>query len=214
MNHHHSTLLGRKKVNRAQKIVVGSWGVAALTLALAGPAHADASKPGTHIKTIAGLASSLESAGVVLYGKGGATSAVMGDSIASSNGQLVYHVPITNSKNLVKHAGSTLVMFNTTTGKQVELRNPLINLSAGTVRAAVGAGPVTTVFTITNAKTLKPVVKKDASTGTSTTMYEGAELSWAPGIAAAVVNGLGLPAGSLVDGSQFATATVTIPSAS
>ena len=214
MNHHHSTLLGRKKVTRAQKIVVGSWGVAALTLALAGPAHADASKPGTHIKTIAGLASSLESAGVVLYGKGGATSAVMGDSIASPNGQIVYHIPITNSKNLVKHAGSTLVMFNTTTGKQVELRNPVINLSAGTVRAAVGAGPVKTVFIITNAKTLKPVMKKDASTGTSTAMYDGAELSWAPGIASTVVDGLGLPVGSLVDGSQFATATVTVPLAS
>ena len=201
-------------MNRSRRIAVGSLGIAALTLALAGPAHADANKPGTHIKTIAGLASSLESAGVVLYGKGGATSAVMGDSIASPNGQLVYHVPITNSKSPVKHVGSTLVMFNTTTGKQVELRNPVINLSAGTVRAAVGTGPVKTVFIITNAKTLKPVVKKDASTGTSTTMYDGAQLSWAPGITAAVVDGLGLPVGSLVDGSRFATATVTLPSAS
>jgi len=211
MIHHHSALLGRKKVNRAKKIVVGSLGFAALTLALAGPAHADASKPGTHIKTVAGLASSLESAGVVLYGKGGATSAVMGDSIASQNSQVVFHIPITNSKSTVKHVGSTLVLFNTTTNKQVELRNPTINLSAGTVRAAVGAGPVTTVFMITNAKTLKPVVKKDASTGTSTTMYDGAELSLAPGIAGALVDGLGLPLGSLVAGSQFATATVPIP---
>ena len=201
-------------MNRATSIVVGTFGVATLTLALAGPAHADATKPGTHIKTIAGLASSLEAAGVVLYGKGGATSAVMGDSVASPNAAVVYHIPITNSKTTVKHAGSTLVMFNTTTNKQVELRNPVINLSAGTVRAAVGAGPVTTVLTITNAKKLKPVVKKDASTGTSTTMYEGAELSLAPGIAAALVDGLGLPVGSLMDGSKFATATVTLPSAS
>lgn len=201
-------------MNRVTSTVIGTFGVAALTLALAGPVHADATKPGTHIKTIAGLASSLEAAGVVLYGKGGATSAVMGDSVASADGQVVYHIPITNSKSTVKHAGSTLVMFNMTTNKQVEIRNPVINLSAGTVRAAVGAGPVTTVFTITNAKTLKPVVKKDASTGTSTTMYDGAELSWAPGVAAAVVDGLGLPVGSLMDGSKFATATVTLPSAS
>jgi len=123
-------------------------------------------------------------------------------------------VPITSSKKTVKHVGSTLVMFNTTTNKQVEIRNPTADLSAGTVRAAVGAGPVTTVFMITNAKTLKPAVKKDASTGTSTTMYEGAELSLAPGFAGALVDALGLPAGSLVDGSKFATATVTIPSTS
>ena len=45
-------------------------------------------------------------------------------------------------------------------------------------------------------------------------MYEGAELSLAPGIAAALVDGLGLPVGSLMDGSKFATATVTLPSAS
>lgn len=201
-------------MNRAQRIVVGSWGVAALTLVLAGPAHADASNSGTHIKTIAGLASSLESSGVVLYGKGGATSAVMGDSVASPNGQVVFHVPITSSKNTVKHVGSTLVLFNTTTNQQVELRNPVVDLGSGIVRAAVGAGPVTTVFTITNAKTLKPVAKKDAATGIRTTMYDGAELSLAPGIAAAVVDGLGLPVGALVDGSRFATATVTLPSAS
>ena len=201
-------------MNYSKKIVVGSLGVAALTLALAGPAHADASKPGTHIKTIAGLASTLEAAGVVLYGKGGATSAVMGDSVAAQNGQVVFHVPITSSKNTVKHVGSTLVLFNTTTNKQVELRNPVVDLSSGTVRAAVGVGPVTTVFTITNAKTLKPVVKKDASTGIRTSMYDGVELSLAPGIAAAVVDGLGLPVGSLADGSKFATATVTLQLAS
>jgi hypothetical protein len=201
-------------LNRSKKVVVGSIGVAALTLALAGPAHADANKPGTHIKTVAGLTSSLESAGVVLYGKGGATSAVMGDSVASPNGQVVFHVPITSAKNTVKHVGSTLVLFNTTTNKQVELRNPVIDLSSGTVRAAVGTGPVTTVFTITNAKTLKPVAKKDPSSGIRTTMYDGVELSLAPGIAAAVVDGLGLPAGALVDGSRFATATVTLSAGS
>ena len=201
-------------MNRAGGIFVGFLGVAALTLALAGPAYADASKPGTHIKTIAGLVSSLESAGVVLYGKGGATSAVMGDSVASPNGQVVFHVPITSAKKTVKHVGSTLVLFNTTTNKQVELRNPAVDLKSGTVRAAVGTGPVTTVFTITNAKSLKPVVKKDASTGIRTSMYDGVELSLAPGIAAAVVDGLGLPAGSLAEGSPFATATVTLPVAS
>lgn len=204
-------------MNRVSNVVAGSIAVAALTLVIASPAAADTAKPGqrmTHIKTIAGLTSTFESAGVVLYSKGGATSAAIGDSLASPQGQVVFHVPIINSKNTVKHAGSTLVLFNTTTNKQVELRNPAVDLKSGTVRAAVGTGPVTTVFTITNAKSLKPVVKKDASTGIRTSMYDGVELSLAPGIAAAVVDGLGLPAGSLAEGSPFATATVTLPVAS
>ena len=204
-------------MNRLTSVAMGSVAVAAMAIATAVPASADAGKPGqsmTHIKTVAGLTAELESAGVVLYTKGGATSAAIGDSLASPQGQVVFHVPITSSKNTVKHVGSTLVLFNTTTNKQVELRNPVIDLRSGSVRAGVGAGPTIPVFTITNAKALKPATKTDSSTGIRTIAYTGAQLSFAPGIAGAVVDGLGLPAGSLADGAPFATADVTLQSAS
>lgn len=204
-------------MNRVGKVVAGSVAVAALTLVMASPAAADTAKPGqsmTHIKTIAGLASTLESAGVVLYTKGGATSAAIGDSLASPEAQVVFHVPITSSKNTVKHAGSTLALFNTINNSQVELRNPVIDLRSGSVRAAIGSGPVATIFTITNAKSLKPVVKTDSATGVRTTTYTGAQLSFALGIAGAVSDSLGLPAGSLADAAPFATADITLQSAS
>jgi hypothetical protein len=190
--------------------------VGAAVLTSAAPAFADSAKPDqsmTHIKTVQGIAPLLESAGVVLYTKGGATSAVIGDSIAAPAGQVVFHVPITSAKGTVKHAGSNLVLFNTTSDQQVELRNPVIDLKAGVVRAAVGAGPVATVFTITNAKALKPKVTKDPATGLQTTAYTGARLALAPGIAGVIVGALGLPAGSLAEGAQFATADVTLQSA-
>ena len=44
-------------------------------------ANADTAKPGasmTHMKTAAGVTSTLEAAGVILYVQGGATSAVIG----------------------------------------------------------------------------------------------------------------------------------------
>ena len=48
-------------------------------------AFADTAKPGasmTHMKTAAGVASTLEAAGVILYVQGGATSAVIGYVLA------------------------------------------------------------------------------------------------------------------------------------
>ncbi|MGI9199403.1 MAG: hypothetical protein ACR2I9_06855, partial [Candidatus Nanopelagicaceae bacterium] len=47
------------------------------------PAVADAAKPGqsmTHIKTVSGITSTLEGAGVIMYVQGGATAAIIGDS--------------------------------------------------------------------------------------------------------------------------------------
>ena len=73
----------------------------------------------THIKTVAGLASTLESAGVVLLSRGGATSAAIRDSLASPKDQVVFHVPITNSKSLkpaVKTDSATGVRTTTYTG--------------------------------------------------------------------------------------------------
>ena len=58
-------------------------------------ANADAAKPGqsmTHMKTAAGVLSTLEAAGVVVYVQGGATSSIIGDSISSANGQIVFRI--------------------------------------------------------------------------------------------------------------------------
>ena len=181
---------------------------ALLTTALAaGPAWADSGSGTsmTHIKTAPGLASTLEAAGVVLYTRGGATSALMGTSIAAPDGQVVFHVPVTGTSPTVKHHGSTLVLFNTNGDRQVELLNPVIDLRTGVVRATVGTGGATTaVFRIPNAKKLKPV------TADGVTTIKGARLTLAPGVGGVVESGLGLPSGSLPDGTLFATADVTL----
>lgn len=181
---------------------------AALALVLAtGPALADSGsgQSMTALKTAPGLASTLEAAGVVLYARGGATSGVMGDSIAVPDGQVVFHIPVTGTTPNVKHQGSTMVLFNTNGDRQVELRNPVIDLRAGVVKASVGdADRAITVMRIPNAKKLKPTVKDGVTT------ISGARLVLAPGVGAVVESGLGLPAGSLPDGSLFATADVTL----
>ncbi len=191
----------------------------ALTLVslAATPANADAAKPGTsmtHIKTTAGLASSLEGAGVVLYTQGGATSAVIGESLAAANSQVVFHVPVTGTKSGVQHLGSVLVVYNTSNNQQVQLQNPVINLTQGVVTATVpqAGGQSIPVFTISNAAALKPVVKTDRKARIRTTTYAGAQLVIAPGVGAVLNSTLGLPAGTIADGSSFATAEVTLNS--
>ena len=186
-----------------------------LALAAAAPASADAAKPGqsmTHMKTAPGLASTLESAGVVLYVQGGATAAVIGDSISAPNGQGVFHIPVTGTKGGVRDAGRNLVFFNTSNNQQVQLRNPVIDLRKGQVIATIpqGSGTPTPVLTITNAKSLKPKATTDRSTGIRSTTYTGAQLAIAPGIGAALESLLGLPAGSLPDGTSFGSADVTL----
>ena len=179
------------------------------------PANADAAKPGqsmTHMKTLQGISATLENAGVILYVQGGATSAVMGESIGSSDGQVVFHIPITGTKTGVEHTGSNIVFYNTANNKQVQLRNPLIDLKNGVINAVIpqSTGQSTAVLSITNASELKAKVTNDRKTKLRTTAYAGAKLSLAPGIAAAVVSLLGLPEGSLPDGLAFATADVTL----
>lgn len=193
-------------MRRYAMITAGLAAGLALTLAT-GPAQADSGsgQSMTHIKTAPGLASTLEGAGVVLYTRGGATSAVMGDSIAAPNGQVVFHVPVTGSSPTVRHQGSTLVFFNTNGDRQVELRNPVIDLRTGAVKAAVGdSARAVTVMRIPNAQKLKPVVVDGV------TNIKGARLVLAPGVGAVVEAGLGLPAGSLPDGTTFGTADVTL----
>jgi hypothetical protein len=197
------------------KIISGALAVALLTTTGVGYAVADTSKPGTsmtHMKTGAGLSALLESAGVVLYVQGGATSAVMGDSIASANGQVVFHIPVTSTKSGVQHVGSNIVFFNTANDKQVQLRNPVIDLAKGQITAVIPQASMDAmpILTITNASALKAKVTNDRKGGTRTTAYEGATLSLAPGIAAALVSLLGLPEGALPDGAGFGSANVTL----
>jgi len=80
-------------------------------------AHADTAKPGqsmTHMKTAAGLASTLEAAGVILYVQGGATSAVIGENLSAATSQVVFHIPVTANKAGVQHVGSNIIIQQTT----------------------------------------------------------------------------------------------------
>lgn len=183
--------------------------------AMPSSAHADAAKPGqsmTHMKTEKGIASTLEAAGVVLYVQGGATSAIMGDSISSADAQVVFHIPVTGTKTGVEHTGSNIAIFNTSNNSQIIIKNPLIDLKNSVVNAVipqVGSAPIA-LFTITNAKDLKAKVTNDRKAKLRTTLYEGVKLSLAPGVAATLVSGLGLPVGSLPDGLAFASASVSL----
>lgn len=181
------------------------------------PASADV-QPGqsiTHMKTAQGLAATLESAGVVLYVQGGATAGVIGESIAAADSQVVFHVPITGTKNGVQHVGSNLVFFNTANNLQVQLRNPVINLSKGVVTATIpqASNATITVLEITNAAELKAKVTVERRTLIRSTAYVGAALKLAPGVAATLGNLLGLPANALTDGASFGSADVTLKKA-
>lgn len=204
----------RTLARSASAVLIGGALIATATA----PAWADAAKPGqsmTHMKTVTGLAPTLEASGVILYSQGGATSAVMGESLAAADGQVVFHVPVTGTKRGVQHAGSSLVLLNSGNNRQVQLRNPVIDLARGVVTATVPQGSPTpiTVFTITNAGSLKPKVTTDRKTGLRTTAYTGAALSIAPGVGPVLDSLLGLQAGSLPDGTAFATADVTLNTA-
>ena len=198
-----------------KRLIASAIAVTVLTSLGMGQAVADSAKPGqsmTHIKTVAGLTSLLEGAGVVMYVQGGATAAVIGDSLNAANSQMVFHVPVTSTKSGVAHVGSNIVFHNTANDKQVVLRNPLIDLAAGTISTVIpqaGTDVMTTLST-TNGGALKAKVTNDRKAKQRTTAYQGAALSLAPGIAAALVSLLGLPEGALPDGAAFATADVTL----
>jgi hypothetical protein len=198
-----------------KRLIASAIAVTVLTSLGMGQAVADSAKPGqsmTHIKTVAGLTSLLEGAGVVMFVQGGATAAVIGDSLNAANSQMVFHVPVTSTKSGVAHVGSNIVFHNTANDKQVVLRNPLIDLAAGTISTVIpqaGTEAMTTL-SITNGGALKAKVTNDRKAKQRTTAYQGAALSLAPGIAAALVSLLGLPEGALPDGAAFATADVTL----
>ena len=200
-----------------RKILVSIASVISLVMS-SNIAFADTAKPGqsmTHMKTLAGISAVLEGQGILLYVQGGATSAVIGESIGSADGQVVFHIPITRTKSGVEHTGSNIVFFNSANNKKVELKNPLIDLGKGTVSAVIpqGSGEVTVALQITNASMLKPVVTNDRKALLKTTAYKGAALSLAPGIGAALSSLLGLPVGSIPENLAFATADVTLYSA-
>lgn len=181
-------------------------------------ASADAAKPGqsmTHMKTAPGVASTLEAAGVVLYVQGGATAAVIGESLGAATSQVVFHIPITANKAGVQHVGSNIIFYNTANNQFLTLRNPVIDLARGVVSATVPqAGDVKVdILTITNAASAKPKITTDNKTKLRTTAYTGTTLVLAPGVAATIASVLGLPAGSLPDGLAFGTADVSLYSA-
>jgi len=179
------------------------------------PATADSANPGqsmTHIKTVPGLTSYLEGAGVIMYVQGGATAAVIGDSLDAANSQVVFHVPVTSTKAGVAHVGSNIVFYNTANNKQVVLKNPSIDLTAGTISAVIpqAGTDVMVALNITNGADIKAKVTNDRKAKLRSTTYQGAALSLAPGIAGALVSLLGLPTGALTDKAAFATADVTL----
>ena len=197
-----------------RKVLVSLMSVVALVVTPS-IAYADAAKPGqsmTHMKTAAGVASTLEAAGVILYVQGGATSALIGESLGAATSQVVFHIPVTANKAGVQHVGSNIIFFNTANNQYLTLRNPVIDLAKGVVTATVPqAGDAKIdILTITNASTAKPKITDDKKAKLRTTAYAGTSLVLAPGVAATIANVLGLPAGSLPDGLAFGTADVTL----
>ena len=186
-----------------------------LLIGSSGAAVADAAKPGqsmTHMKTAAGVASTLEAAGVIMYVQGGATAAVIGESLSEATSQVVFHIPITANKAGVQHVGSNIIFFNTTNNQHLTLRNPVIDLAKGVVSATVpqAGNAKVDILTITNASTAKPKITNDRKAKLRTTAYTGTTLVLAPGVAATIASVLGLPAGSLPDGLAFGTADVSL----
>jgi hypothetical protein len=178
-------------------------------------AFADSAKPGqsmTHMKTAAGIASTLEAAGVILYVQGGATSAVIGEDLSAATSQVVFHIPVTANKAGVQHVGSKIIFFNTANNQYLTVKNPVIDLAKGVVSAIVpqAGGAKVDILTITNASTAKPKITNDKKIKQRTTAYTGTTLVLAPGVAATIASVLGLPAGSLPDGLAFGTADVTL----
>ncbi len=186
-----------------------------LLIGSSGAAVADAAKPGqsmTHMKTAAGIASTLEAAGVIMYVQGGATAAVIGESLSEATSQVVFHIPITANKAGVQHVGSNIIFFNTANNQHLTLRNPVIDLAKGVVSATVpqAGNAKVDILTITNASTAKPKITNDRKAKLRTTAYIGTTLVLAPGVAATIATVLGLPAGSLPDGLAFGTADVSL----
>jgi hypothetical protein len=186
-----------------------------LLIGSSGAAVADAAKPGqsmTHMKTAAGVASTLEAAGVILYVQGGATAALIGESLSEATSQVVFHIPITANKAGVQHVGSNIIFFNTANNQHLTLRNPVIDLAKGVVSATVpqAGNAKVDILTITNASTAKPKITNDRKAKLRTTAYIGTTLVLAPGVAATIATVLGLPAGSLPDGLAFGTADVSL----
>jgi flavin-dependent dehydrogenase len=199
------------KLRRTIAIAVSSL----MVVALPSTAHADSAKPGqsmTHMKTAAGVASTLEAAGVILYVQGGATAAVIGENVSAPTSQVVFHIPVTANKAGVQHTGSNIIFFNTANNQYLTLKNPVIDLAKGVVSATVPqAGDAKVdILTITNASTAKPKITNDKKAKQRTTAYTATTLVLAPGVAATIASVLGLPAGSLPDGLAFGTADVIL----
>ena len=118
-----------------------------ILIALPNTAHADSAKPGqsmTHMKTAAGVASTLEAAGVILYVQGGATAAVIGENVSAPTSQVVFHIPVTANKAGVQHVGSNIIFFNTANNHAAALRPPTGSVNATTSTALTSANSTIT----------------------------------------------------------------------
>lgn len=166
----------------------------------------------THMKTTPGLASTLESIGVIFYVQGGATSGLIGESVSATNSQVVFHIPITGSKNGVKHNGSNIVFFNTLNNSQVQLKNPVIDLAKGIVTATIpqASNQSITVLNISNSSELKSKTSTDSRTRIKSKVYSGAALNLAPGVAGTLNSLLGLAPNSISEGAVFGSTDVTL----
>lgn len=183
------------------------------SIAAAVPANAAGTTTGTTtITTGAGLSATFEAAGVVLYAQGTGTATVLGDSIASANGQVQFKFPVTAASPTVQHAGSVLTLFNTANNRAVQLTNLTIDLATGTVITTVpqGTGQPLPAIAITNAADVKPVVKTNKRTRVTTTTVTGAQIAVAPGYGGAISTLLGLPASAVKDGTPLGVADVVI----
>lgn len=189
----------------ASALVAGS-------VAMAVPAQADGHLGSTTITTGAGLSATFEGAGVVLYAQGTGAATVLGDSIGAANGQVKFTFPVTAAAPTVQHAGSVLTLFNTANNRAVQLTNLTIDLANGTVIATVpqGTGQPLPAIAISNAASVKAVVKKNKKTGVTTTTVSGAQIAVAAGYGGAISTLLGLPAGAVKDGTPLGTADVVI----
>ena len=84
-----------------------------------------------------------------------------------------FNCKLLGTKTGVEHTGSNIVFYNTANNKQVQLRNPLIDLKNGVINAVIpqSTGQSTAVLSITNASELKAKVTNDLKTKLRTTAY-------------------------------------------
>lgn len=197
----------------SKKLVFGT--ILALASAFTSSSAVADAKPDqsmTHLKTAPGITSVLEGERVILFAQGGATAGVMGGSISSSKGQAVFHIPVTSRRTGFEHQGSIISFFNLNNDRQLDLKNPVIDLEKGQVLASLtdDAKALTPIFTITNVDEIESKRSVDRTMKLRIRQLVGVKMNLAPGVAGTIASSLNLPAGILTEGLEFASADVSI----